>query len=223
VRSSARLGTKRLQTRLGTTPASAEPGPGRPRCGARLAHPSPASEPLHGDAAGPSRDLGCRAPRPPPLSPPSRTKWTRLVHPSVLIGHDLGGRGAADVEAELLGAPPAMPDEAAGGDAVRALRPPPLLKRGPSQRALLRCPAPRLPHPRNRQRKCLCPFAPWRRDGARGPRQGVHAQAAGRCAGQGRCGQSAVCAAPSQSAGEAQITCWRVPCGMRRPRGASGA
>jgi hypothetical protein len=25
--------------------------------------------------------------RPPPPSPPSRTKWTRLVHPSVLIGH----------------------------------------------------------------------------------------------------------------------------------------
>jgi hypothetical protein len=24
---------------------------------------------------------------PPPPSPPSRTKWTRLVHPSVLIGH----------------------------------------------------------------------------------------------------------------------------------------
>jgi len=26
---------------------------------------------------------------PPPPSPPSRTKWTRLVHPSVLIGHVL--------------------------------------------------------------------------------------------------------------------------------------
>ena len=29
----------------------------------------------------------------PPPSPPSRTKWTRLVHPSVLIGHVSRGRG----------------------------------------------------------------------------------------------------------------------------------
>jgi len=28
----------------------------------------------------------CSLPPPPPL-PPSRTKWTRLVHPYVLIGH----------------------------------------------------------------------------------------------------------------------------------------
>ena len=30
----------------------------------------------------------------PPRPPPSRTKWTRLVHPSVLIGHDTAGLAA---------------------------------------------------------------------------------------------------------------------------------
>jgi hypothetical protein len=44
----------------------------------------------------------------PPPSPPSRTKWTRLVHPSVLIGHVsslFGGKVAIVLETGLLAAP----------------------------------------------------------------------------------------------------------------------
>ena len=43
--------------------------------------------------------------RPPPLPPPSRTIWTRLVPPSILIGH--GWMGGAP--AHLRDAPPAAP------------------------------------------------------------------------------------------------------------------
>ena len=38
--------------------------------------------------ARPSARRGCtHLPHPPPPPPPSRTKWTRLAHPSILIGH----------------------------------------------------------------------------------------------------------------------------------------
>jgi hypothetical protein len=67
---------------------------------------------LGGARGAPHEGLHVRAARPPP--PPSRTKWTRLVHPSVLTGHVFPSQvRAARAQRLPLRAPRRLPPAAA--------------------------------------------------------------------------------------------------------------
>jgi len=129
-------------------------GPRRPRLsilGGRCARrPREAGRSLRAAAtpARPVRGRGTRARAPPPL-PPSRTKWTRLVHPSVLIGHVSSySRRGTRARAGLI-APQAAPREAraASPRAASRRRALPLLPRAPPLPSITARPARRPPPP----------------------------------------------------------------------------
>jgi hypothetical protein len=89
--------------------------------GAVPSHPCPFSHPFSAPLRGsvPLRGMRGSASPPPPLPlPPSHTKWTHLVHPSVLIGH------VSSFSARRSGAAACRPPQASGTRGAPPWRPP---------------------------------------------------------------------------------------------------